>query len=79
MAKHYVTFGQIHTHELKGHLIDKDCVVYYEAADSEEGRALAFGLFGDQFFTDYHEDEFDMEDLKYFPRGIINLEEPNNV
>jgi hypothetical protein len=74
MAKHYVTFGQVHAHRVNGITLDCDSVALYEAETAQEGRDKAFEYFGDKFFTDYHNTEFDTEDLKYFPRGIINIE-----
>jgi len=74
MPKHYVTFGQVHTHRVNGHTLDCDSVACYEAENYGTGRTKAFELFGDKFFTDYHDTQFNMEDLEYFPRGIINID-----
>jgi len=74
MARHYVTFGQTHTHRVNGITLDCDSVACYEAKDYAEGRNKAFELFGPKFCFDYHDKDFDMEDLKYFPRGIINID-----
>lgn len=71
--KHYVTFGQVHTHRVQGKTLDCDTVAVYEAESSEEGRKKAFDLFGDKFFTNYHADEWDEDDLLYFPRGYVYL------
>ncbi len=74
MARHFVTLGQQHTHRINGKTVDCDCVVEYEAESASEGRDKAFEYFGDQFFTDYHDEQFNMEDLDYFPRGIIKID-----
>ncbi len=74
MPKHYVTLGQQHTHRINGITLDCDSVVCYETENTQTGRTKAFELFGDKFFTDYHDTQFDMEDLQYFPRGIINID-----
>jgi hypothetical protein len=74
MPKHYVTLGQQHTHRVNGITVDCDCVVQYNADTAEEGRAKAFKYFGEKFFTDYHDTQFDMESLEYFPRGIVAIE-----
>lgn len=74
MAKHYVTLGQQHTHRINNITLDCDSVVCYEAENAQEGRKRAFELFGDKFFTDYHDTQFDKKDLEYFPRGIINID-----
>lgn len=70
---HYITFGQVHRHTVNGKIFDKDCIAVVQAESWKEGRELAFKYFGDQFFTDYHDDDFDMNNLKYFPRGFITL------
>lgn len=72
--KHYVTFGPEHTHRINGITLDCDSVACYEAINTQAGRQLAFDTFGDKFFTDYHDTEFKMEDLHYFPRGIIEID-----
>jgi len=74
MPKHYVTFGPVHTHRVNGITLDCDSVACYEAEDYSEGREKAYKLFGVKFFTDYHDTAFNMENLKYFPRGIINID-----
>lgn len=74
MENHYVTFGQVHTHRVQGKTLDCDCVAVYKANSWKEGRDKAFELFGDKFFTDYHGEEFDQDDMKYFPRGFIYLD-----
>ena len=73
MPKHYVTFGQIHTHRVNGKTLDCDCVAVFEASDREAGRKQAFEWFGDKFFTDYHDTDWSEKQLKYFPRGYVYL------
>lgn len=74
MKKHYVTFGQDHTHRVNGQTIDRDCVVVFDAENYIEGRTKAFILFGNKFFSDYHDMEWDETKLHYYPRGYIYLE-----
>lgn len=74
MARHYVTFGQEHVHSIDGKTLDKDCVASYEAANWKEGRERAFDLFGVKFCFEYHDKDFNHDDLVYFPRGIINID-----
>jgi hypothetical protein len=74
MAKHFVTFGQDHVHALNGKTLDKDCVASFEAKDWKEGRERAFELFGPKFCFEYHDREFTEDILKYFPRGIIDID-----
>jgi hypothetical protein len=73
MPKHYVTFGQVHTHRVAGKTVDCDCVAVYEAESAAEGRDKAFFHFGPKFFTDYHDTEWKEEDLHYFPNGYVEL------
>lgn len=79
MPRHYVTFGQQHTHRINGITLDCDSVASYEATDARDGINKAFEYFGGDFFTDYHAESFNMEDLKYFPRGIVNIDEPESI
>lgn len=74
MKNHYVTFGQIHTHRVNGQTLDCDCVAVYKASNPAEGRKKAFELFGNKFFTDYHDKDWDEKDLSFFPRGYIYLD-----
>lgn len=74
MAKHYVTFGQQHVHEINGKTLDRNCVAVFETASSNEGREKCFELFGDQFFTDYNEDEWNVNSIDFFPRGYIHID-----
>lgn len=73
MAKHYVTFGQQHTHSVNGKTFDKDTVAVYEAIDALEGRDKAFEYFGDKFFTDYHDTQWKEDSLLYFPKGYLEV------
>jgi len=74
MPNTYVTFGQDHTHRVNGITFDCDCVAVIQAPSEEEGRARAFELFSGEFGTSYFEDQFDPDSLRFFPRGLINLE-----
>lgn len=72
--KIYVTFGQVHAHHVNGQTLDKDCVAVLEAESHERGRALAWDLFGPQFFTTYAEDQWQEErQLAFYPRGYVYL------
>ena len=73
MANHYVTLGQNHAHRCSNVTVDCNCVVVFQAASAEEGRKKAFELFGDKFSFEYHDTEFNLEDMKYYPRGLIQL------
>ncbi len=67
--KIYITFGQIHIHKINHKTFDKDSVAVLDCKDHAQGREIAFNLFGDKFFTTYT----DEPDIKYFPRGIIEV------
>jgi len=74
-VKTYVTFGQIHVHSVNGKTFDKDCVAVINASSELRGRERAFEIFGKKFFTTYPERLWDEEEqLKYFPRGYIEVE-----
>ena len=77
MPKHYVTFGQDHTHRVNGITLDCDTVACYIAKDAIDGRNKAFEYFGDKFFTDYHNEAFNKKDLQYFPKGVVIIDKLN--
>jgi len=62
----YVTFGQIHTHRINGVTLDCDTVA------KVNDREHAFILFGDQFFTNYTEEQI-TKDMHYYPKGVVDL------
>ena len=72
----YVTFGQIHRHEINNQVYDKDCVAVMHCEDAAEGRDLAFRYFGPKFCFEYHEKP---PEMKYFPRGFITAHNPNSL
>ncbi len=74
MFKTYITFGQSHLHKIGLKVFDKDCVAVIKSADEKSGRELAFKYFGDKFFTTYFEEQFNMDNMIYFPRGLIEVE-----
>lgn len=73
MPKTYVTFGQSHEHNIDGKIFDKNCVAAIEAETAAQGREKAFELFNAKFCFEYFDKEFDMKNLHFFPRGIINV------
>lgn len=73
MPKTYVTFGQDHAHAVNGKTFDKDCVAIIKCENRNDGRAKAFEYFDIKFCFEYHEDEFQMESMKYFPRGLMEV------
>lgn len=73
MSKTYVTFGHWHVHRVNGKVFDKDSVAVIECQSAHDGRQQAVEYFGQQFFTTYFEDRWNPNDLKYFPRGLIEV------
>lgn len=71
--KTYITFGQVHTHFIAGITFDKDCVAVVECDSAKDGREKAFKFFGDKFHNASLEDDFDIDDLKYYPRGFVEI------
>jgi len=69
----YITFGQSHAHSVNGKTFDKDCVAIINADDAEKGRALAMEWFNRQFCFSYTEEQFDHKSMKWFPRGLIEV------
>lgn len=75
VIKTYVTFGQDHLHSIGDKVFDKDCVAVIKADSEFRGREKAFEFFGRQFFATYPERLWNEDNLKYFPRGYIEVEE----
>lgn len=74
MPKILLTFGQSHRHEINGLVLDKDCVAIIEGDTYEEADELAFLLFNGKFHQHVPEHAWDDADMKYFPRGYIEVE-----
>ena len=73
MPKHYVTFGQIHAHKVNNKLLHSNVVAVFDAKNSNEGRQMAFQMFGSKFSFDYHGEQFDQDSMKHFPGGFVEL------
>lgn len=71
--KMYVTFGQVHTHSVNGKTLDKDCVAVIECEDVSHGRKLIAEYFGRVYCFDYTEESFDFGTLRYYPKGLISI------
>ena len=72
--KTYITFGQAHFHKIGHTIFDRNCVAVIESEGPREGRDKAFELFGPKFCFEYPEAHWDASQLKWFPRGLINVE-----
>jgi hypothetical protein len=67
----YVSFGQVHRHEINGQIFDKDCICEIESFDLDTAQEDALRLFGPKFCMIYRgEAELNMD---FYPRGIIKL------
>lgn len=78
MSKTYVTFGHDHNHNINGFHIDTNCVVVVEGVDASDARDNVFNIFGSKFSMEHPEDSYAADFvksslLKYFPRGIFDL------
>lgn len=71
--KTYVTFGQIHYHEINGKVLDKNCVAVLNCNSAEHGRALAQELFNNKFCFEYPDYYFDHDSMKFYPRGFVEV------
>jgi len=74
MNKIYITFGQCHIHRVNNHVLDKDCVAVINCKDEAEGRKLAMEWFDGKFcFSYYGEKQLEKLDMRYFPRGCVEI------
>ncbi len=72
--KTFVTFGTRHQHEINGVLFDSECIAVIDCDSPEEGRKMAFELFGRKFAFEYAEHEWDHRYDYLYNRGFINVE-----
>lgn len=68
--KIYITFGQLHRHEIDNKLFDKDCVAVIACTSWRQGIDLAFDIFGQKWATHYEHERI-MEIIDFYPRGFI--------
>lgn len=73
MTTSYFSFGQTHAHRLNNITLDKDIIVKITAEDPREEM---FKLFGSVWSSEYC---ITPPDMKYFPRGIYDLNKQNMV
>jgi hypothetical protein len=71
MPTNYFTFGFGHVHEVGGFTYDKDVVVKITADDP---RQVMFDTFGRKWAMQYEPKEITATFMKYFPRGIKELD-----
>ena len=63
----YVTFGQVHKHEVDGKVFDVNCIAVVNG-----DRDDVFEIFGPKFCFEY--DDINQLDMKYFPRGLVEVD-----
>lgn len=68
--KTYITFGQDHSHTIGTQVFDKDCVAVVNLPEEE-----AREIFMPKFCFSYTEERWNPDDLNYFPRGLVILDE----
>lgn len=76
MKKHYITFGQSHTHRVNGKTFDRDSIAVINIPDGDSGRDYAWDFFGAKWCFEYDQAAFDKylkKDLVLFPRGLIEV------
>ncbi len=73
--KSYITFGQNHKHIVGDVIFDKDCVCLIEHSNAHPdfARKLACDVFGSEWCFEYSEQSFPIENMQYFPRGVIKF------
>ena len=73
MKNLYITFGHYHKHSVEGKVLDKDAVAMIPCKTEEEGRAIARSYFSTQWAFAYFEEDWEEEELVYYPRGYVML------
>lgn len=63
----YVSFGQIHRHEIKGVVFDKDCLALIDGKNDSDAHDKAMRIFKGKFAFLYRI----RPDMHFFPRGVI--------
>jgi hypothetical protein len=58
---------------IRGKFFDYDCVAVINSASPEEGRKLAFALFGTKWCMEYPERNWNANQLAHYPRGLIEV------
>lgn len=71
--KTYVTFGQDHLHQINGKILDKDTVAIINSSSPQEGRSMAFDLFGPKFAFEYPETHWDESSMRWYPKGYVEV------
>ncbi len=69
----YVTFGFDHKHEVNGVELDNDTVAVITSNSAQEGRSIAFKLFGTKFCMEYPEQHWDESKMHFFPKGKVRV------
>ena len=70
----YITFGQVHRHEVGGKFFDKDCIARVGGESIDEVYANVRDSFGVTYATSYSWEDL-QNIITLFPRGVIPLKE----
>lgn len=77
MNNYYVTFGQEHTHRINNKTYDCDSVLLVQAENEISARIELNKMFSGKWSSIYTEEFYWKKEMNnYFPRGILNLENP---
>ena len=78
MNKHYITFGQVHAHQVGEKYFHKNLVGVIYAGDYTQARMLAFQIFGNKWCFLYEEADWDEADMRHFPDGYLAVNKEQN-
>ena len=73
--KCYVTFGQVHNHNVNGKAFDKDTVAIIKGGSYDACREKAFEVFGREFCFITPENRWSTDKMRYYPKGYVALED----
>ena len=71
--KTYVTFGQAHTHNVGGVVLNKDVVGVVEADSFKAACDVVEATFGQEYCFSYPEEHWSESKMKFFPDGYVHL------
>lgn len=72
-GKMFITFGSNHRHQVGDKLFCSDTVAVINCDNWQLGRSMAFQYFGDKWCFSYFENEWNHNQLHFFPKGYVEL------
>ena len=69
----YITFGQTHTHNIEGVILNKDVVGVVEADSFKDACEIVTNTFGQEYCFSYPEEHWSESKMRFFPDGYIYL------